>query len=217
MNLLRQNKTIAPIAFEQKFLSDEEIEKIKKISKRKRPQMASVGGDHRDHQEKKKEFTLDSHIKDCSVGNVPRLRITTIKWLELCDDTEWLFKKIIDKINEVNQNNFNFYLKFIENLQFSEYTDEQKGFYSIHNDIGDKNDLRNHVDIRKLSFSIQLTDENEYEGGELIFYINGEKVTAPKSKGTIIFFESEINHEVKPVTKGIRHALVSWVLGPYLR
>jgi len=62
-----------------------------------------------------------------------------------------------------------------------------------------------------------LTDEKEYEGGELIFYKDGEEKIAPKSKGTIIFFESDIMHEVKPVKKGTRHALVSWVQGPNLR
>jgi predicted 2-oxoglutarate/Fe(II)-dependent dioxygenase YbiX len=128
-----------------------------------------------------------------------------------------LYKKIINQIHKVNQENFDMVLKFVENLQFSEYTESQQGFYAKHKDCGDSGRLESFVDIRKLSFSIQLTDEKQYEGGELILYVNGREVKAPKSKGTIIFFESNIQHEVKPVKKGIRHALVSWVQGPNLR
>ena len=105
-------------------------------------------------------------------------------------------------------------MKFLEDLQFSEYTEERGGFYAKHYDSGQKKSLDNYVDVRKLSFTIQLTDENEYEGGELIFHIDKKekkKKKAPKSKGTIIFFESDILHEVTPVTKGVRHSLVSWV------
>jgi PKHD-type hydroxylase len=39
----------------------------------------------------------------------------------------------------------------------------------------------------------------------------------PKDKGTIVFFSSNIEHEVTPVTKGTRYALVGWVNGPNLR
>ena len=111
-----------------------------------------------------------------------------------------------------------FHLHYLlEDLQFSEYTEEKRGFYSKHRDCGLKKSLDNYVDIRKLSFTIQLTDENEYEGGELIFYLDDKEKKAPKSKGTIVFFESDILHEVTPVTKGVRHSLVSWVQGPNLK
>ena len=80
-------------------------------------------------------------------------------------------------------------LKFVEDLQFSEYTEEKRGFYTKHRDCGSKKSLDNYVDIRKLSFTIQLTDENEYEGGELIFYIDEkEKKDTKNQKGTIVIF-----------------------------
>ena len=90
-------------------------------------------------------------------------------------------------------------------------------FYSKHDDCGDSSRLESFVDIRKLSFSIQLTSPEKYEGGELILYINNKEFIAPKAKGTIVFFQSNILHEVKPVKKGSRYALVSWVQGPNLR
>ena len=128
-----------------------------------------------------------------------------------------MYKKIIYQIHKVNQENFDMILKFVEDFQFSEYNGSQKSFYSKHRDCEDSSRFENFVDIRKLSFSIQLTDENDYDGGELIFYDNNEEIIAPKSKGTIIFFNSNILHEVKPIKKGIRNALGSWVQGPNLR
>ena len=213
MNILRSKEEYYPIYWVDNFLTDDEIEKIKKHTKTLISQDAKVG----ERENEKKEFTLDYHIKDPNKGFVPRSRITDIKWISLTDNTRWLFKKIIDKIIDVNSKNFDLQLKFVEDLQFSEYTEEKRGFYSKHRDCGLKRSLDNYVDIRKLSFTIQLTDENEYEGGELIFHLDKEEKKAPKSKGTIIFFESEIVHEVKPATKGIRHSLVSWVQGPNLR
>jgi len=215
MNILRINKEVHPVYWIPNFLSNDEIEKIIKYTKDLPTKDAKIGGNIK--EEEKKPFTLDYHIKNTDRGNVPRKRITNIKWIELNPDTKWLYKKIINQIHKVNQENFDMILKFVENLQFSEYTENQQGFYAKHDDCGDKGRLESFVDIRKLSFSIQLTDEKEYEGGELILYYKGNEIKAPKSKGTIIFFESDIIHEVKPVKKGIRHALVSWVQGPNLR
>ncbi len=214
MNILRINKEVHPVYWIPDFLSNDEIEKIIKYTKDLPTEDAKIGGNI---QEEKKPFTLDYHIKNPNLGNVPRIRIANLKWIELNQDTNWLYKKIINQIHKVNQENFDMILKFVENLQFSEYTESQQGFHSKHNDCGDKSRLENFVDIRKLTFSIQLTDEKKYEGGELILYVDGRQVTAPKSKGTIVFFESDIMHEVKPVKKGIRHALVSWIGGPNLR
>ena len=215
MNLLRINKEVLPVYWTPDFLSDEEIQKIIKYVEDLPAEDAKVGGNIQ--EEEKKPFTLDYHIKNPNLGNVPRTRITNLKWIELNTNTNWLYKKIISEIHKVNQENFDMILKFVENLQFSEYTENQQGFYAKHNDCGNSDRLENFVDIRKLSFSIQLTDEKEYEGGDLILYVNNKEVKAPKSKGTIVFFESNIVHEVKPVKKGIRHALVSWVQGPNLR
>ena len=215
MNLLRINKEVHPIYWTDNFLSDEEIKNILKYVKKLPMEEAEVTGYI--EEEQTKPFTPGHHIKNTNFGNVPRSRITNLKWIDLNIETNWIFKKIISAIHKVNQENFDMILKFVEDLQFLEYTAHQRGFSAMHNDCGNKGRLKNFVDIRKLSFTIQLTDEEEYEGGELIFYKNGEEKVAPKTKGTIIFFESDIMHEVKPVTKGTRHALVSWVQGPNLR
>lgn len=215
MNLLRINKEIRPVYWIDNFLSIEEVDKILKYAEQINQVSAKVGGNIQEKE--KKLFTPDYHIKNPNVGDVPRIRQSILKWIELNPDTNWLYKKLISQIHKVNQENFDYILKFVENLQLTEYNENQQGFYSKHNDCGDSSRLESFVDIRKLSFSIQLTDPEEYSGGELILYINDKEFIAPKTKGTIVFFQSNILHEVKPVKKGTRYALVSWVQGPNLR
>jgi PKHD-type hydroxylase len=215
MNLLRINKEIRPVYWVNNFLSDEEIDKILKYAEKINPEQATIGEKVKDT--KKKLFSPDYHIKNPDSGNVPRVRQSILKWVELNSETNWLYKKLILEIHKVNQENFDCILKFIEDLQLTEYNENQQGFYSKHNDCGNNSELESFIDIRKLSFSIQLTSPEQYTGGELIFYINDKEFIAPKTKGTIIFFQSNILHEVKPVKSGIRHALVSWVQGPNLR
>lgn len=215
MNLLRINKEIKPVYWVDNFLSNEEIDNILKYAEQIKPVPSKVGIIQ---EENKKQFTPDYHIKDPNIGNVPRVRQSITKWIELNPDTNWLFKKIISEIHKVNQENFNYILKFVENLQFTEYNEGQQGFYSKHDDCGDSSILETFVDIRKLSFSVQLSNPEDYEGGELVIYNkNNKEFIAPKTKGTIIFFESNILHEVKPVKKGTRYSIVSWVQGPNLR
>jgi len=215
MNLLRINEDVHPIYWVDKFLTDEEIDIILKYSIKIPAINAEVGGKLR--QENKKPFTIDYHIKNINIGNVPRVRQSEIKWIELNPDTNWLYKKIISQIHAVNQENFDYILKFVEDLQFTEYNENKRGFYAKHCDDGGKSQLNNSVDIRKLSFSIQLSSPSDYTGGELTLYMDDEEIVASKEKGTIIFFQSNILHEVKPVTKGTRRAIVSWVNGPNLR
>lgn len=70
--------------------------------------------------------------------------------------------------------------------------------------------------IRKLSFSLQLSDENDYTGGDVQIILDTESkmVTIPKQRGTLCIFDSRTRHRVKPVKTGKRFVLVGWVLGP---
>lgn len=63
---------------------------------------------------------------------------------------------------------------------------------------------------RKISMSLQLTDEDLYSGGEMIV---GYRPTS-KKKLSATFFPSFFPHNVTTVTKGERWALVSWAWGP---
>ena len=68
---------------------------------------------------------------------------------------------------------------------------------------------------RKLSFSLQLSNENDYEGGELQFLTDeNTSYYAPKKRGTLIIFDSRAQHRVTKVRSGVRRSLVGWVNGP---
>ena len=69
--------------------------------------------------------------------------------------------------------------------------------------------------VRKLSFTLQLSDPDDYEGGnvELISEAN-QNYIAPRQRGAIILFDSRTQHRVNKVTKGTRRSIVGWVVGP---
>jgi len=121
---------------------------------------------------------------------------------------EWLYEMINKFIMMANNDLYKFLLcGTFERIQYTEYDETYEGHYDWHSDIGDGN-----TSFRKLSISIQLSDE--YEGGELEFFLDREIVTVPKNIGDVIVFPSFITHRVQPVTKGIRKCLVIWASGP---
>jgi len=141
------------------------------------------------------------------------VRVCGIKWIKPAEDTQWLYKRLVDAIYKVNSEAFNLNLYGIEPLQYTVYDAEKSAFYSAHRD-STREPLSGFV--RKLSFSLQLTDPSEYEGGDLMLDQGFKPYEAPKNLGNITFFNSSLVHEAKPVTKGVRHVLVGWVSGPPL-
>jgi PKHD-type hydroxylase len=215
MYQLRLNEKTFPVYWNNDFLSDDEIKLIIEYSKNIEQKPGKVGNPHQ--KDLKKSFSIDYRTKNENSRSISKIRNSFIKWIKLNEDTKWLYHKIIKEIHKVNQENYDYILKYIEDLQFSEYDKNYQGFYSKHTDCSDNESIENDFSIRKLSFSIQLSDPKDYEGGELVIYKDSQKLIAPKEKGTIIFFLSNIVHEVKPVTKGTRYSLVSWVRGPNLK
>lgn len=142
-----------------------------------------------------------------------KIRKCGIKWVYPTEEAKWLYRRMTDAINKVNTEIFNLNLFGIETLQYTMYNEESGGFYAAHRDTKAKAEFGL---VRKLSFSLQLTDPSEYEGGDLILDQGYMPETASKKLGDITFFISATVHEVTPVTKGERHALVGWVSGPPL-
>jgi PKHD-type hydroxylase len=112
-------------------------------------------------------------------------------------------------VNNANERFFKFELNRIESLQYTVYNEGQ--FYKEHMDMGYRNP--NNA-IRKLSFTMQLSDPSEYEGGDLVIKHGTTPDIARKTRGAITFFPSYIMHEVTPVTQGVRKSIVGWVTGP---
>jgi PKHD-type hydroxylase len=142
------------------------------------------------------------------------LRKSNIGWLNPDGEHRWLFEKVRDCINGVNGDWFRYDLAGFEGIQFTKYAFDkakQAGFYSSHKDTA----LLPGGTVRKLSFTIQLSDPGAYDGGDLVLYNSfADSVTLPRTLGSISFFPSYTIHEVTPVTRGVRYSLVGWACGP---
>ena len=69
--------------------------------------------------------------------------------------------------------------------------------------------------VRKISFSLQLSDPDDYEGGNIQFIDESDKsYIAPRQKGSLIIFDSRTKHRVCKVRSGVRKSIVGWVVGP---
>lgn len=100
--------------------------------------------------------------------------------------------------------------KSFEDIQFLSYP--IGGHYTVHNDSEYFNpDLNKWERVAPRDISIIMYLNDDFEGGELEFPALG--LTIKPQKGLIITFPSycEFPHRVKPVTKGERNALVTWI------
>lgn len=146
-------------------------------------------------------------ISEVGVKNTS-IRSTKVCALDQIDSNQWIFDRLQAAIMQINTEVYHFDIQgFHEAIQLMQYT--VGDFYDYHSDFGNLQFSR-----RKLSFSVQLTDSNDYHGGELEFFRNG---TATKNKGALIIFPSFFYHRVTKVTRGTRRALVGWVDGPPLK
>jgi len=150
--------------------------------------------------------------------------------------THWVAGFLWHYVQRANRENFLYDLRNIdrESLQYTRYETGQ--FYGWHSDAGLAthykpqsvgnlseglaNDFVNeNIElVRKLSFSLQLSDPDDYEGGNVQFLDESDKsYFAPRKRGTIVLFDSRIKHRVLKVTKGTRKSIVGWVVGPRWR
>jgi PKHD-type hydroxylase len=126
----------------------------------------------------------------------------------------WISKFCYQYVEEVNNGIFQYDIYGFEDLQFTVYSEED--YYNWHNDC-DLN-INQGESERKLSFILQLSNFDEYSGGEVQFLDCNENLKMlPKTKGTIIIFDSRTRHRVRKIKKGTRKSLVGWVRGPKWR
>jgi PKHD-type hydroxylase len=171
--------------------SSEEIEKIKVLASAVEAAAPFVGGK----------------------GEQKDIRKCQLKWLSPTEDTIWIYQRLVDVVQKINNQYFNLNLYGFQTLQYTIYNSEDNEFYAPHRDSFGKA-----IDglVRKLTFSIQLSDPLEYEGGALVTDVDFYPETASTVMGDMICFLPTSVHEAQPVTKGCRHVLVGWVVGPPL-
>ena len=139
-------------------------------------------------------------------------------------------------VQRANRENFLYDIRNIdgENMQFTQYGVGE--FYGWHNDAGISCHYKpvsvgNHHEgraqdylnenlelVRKLSFVVQLSDPDDYEGGNLqLLSEDGKSYFAPRKRGTIVLFDSRAQHRVQKVKSGVRKSIVGWCVGPRFR
>tara|TARA_R110000737_G_C14391911_1_gene452476 strand:- start:107 stop:730 length:624 start_codon:yes stop_codon:yes gene_type:complete len=195
-----------------KVLSDKFCDEVIKYGNQKKEQLALTQG-----------YVKNKELNKEEIKDLKRKRDSKIVWL----NDPWIYKEIQPLIHMANKNaGWNFQWDWSESCQFTKYKKNQ--YYDWHCDSSDSVYNEDQGEnfkgkIRKLSVTCQLTDESEYEGGNLEFqYRNKDDATIvetclpAKKKGSIIVFPSFVWHRVTPVTKGDRYSLVVWNIGdPY--
>ena len=160
-----QNDKFEFVVYRENFLSDSDCDKIIKEL----------------DTEELTEGTLAGNYKDGIVNKNVRQTLN-VNFLD-----KNLFNKVNTAIKIANTQYFNYDVESIDGLRFLKYG--IGGTYNWHTDIG-----RNECSMRKLTAIIQLSDENDYEGGDFEFGITDKEgsglIKGNKSKGCLLIFPS---------------------------
>lgn len=168
---------------------DEIIEECKKVPAQKGTTFADVD----------KGYIADGEVRN-----------STVRWVQ---NVPGITETIWPYVWEANRMAYNFDIASIFDVQFTEYDAAEEQYYSWHHDV---DFVADRGYDRKISAVIQLSDQEDYEGGEFQF----RYMQAPegfKKRGSVLTFPSYLEHQVTPVTEGTRYSLVTWVEGPRWR
>ena len=175
------------------------------------------------------------HLMDTSklMGNQVNLEKRSSKnaWIPT---SHWLGGVMWHYFKKANEEFFHYDIECIdgESIQYTQYELNQQ--YHWHQDegvasyykpqaTGNRQDERRVQDfindgaeqVRKISCSLQLSDEDDYEGGGTqVRDVDSSMITIPKGRGSLFFFDSRMQHRAMTVTKGLRKCLIAWAVGP---
>ena len=212
------------------FFTRQEVEDLHHASDKLEFRAGEVGQSTKD-----KDAEQEGGVEDLSI------RSSKVKWFEMEQNhmPEHLSTKIHDAVNLANSEcRWNHKIEYMENPQYTIYSEqpERKGdFYTWHTDSGPipyGNGMH-----RKLSMTIQLSDQDDYEGGHFQWlepHKQFDKMTgtnpqvnmqdaittlshSAKTIGSVVIFPSFLYHQVTPILSGTRKSLVCWFTGhPYV-
>ena len=182
-------------------LTKEEVEKVIKLASKLPQQAASIG--------------------DKNTDKIQDTRSSIVKWIPKSSEWDWLYERMIYLAKEANTVLWRFDLHSAdESIQYTEYHASEKGHYNWHQDIlkGSQGSRR------KVSITIQLSDGEDYKGGDLQISLGGDAsgqltntIECPRGLGVGVLFPSYMMHRVTRVTEGTRKSLVIWVGGDHYR
>ena len=161
-------------------------------------------------QHKAKEATEQAQVTGKNKGEVnDSIRRSELNWINKDPECAWVFEILSNVVSSINAEYFGFDLTgFAESIQLTNYHESRQGTYKWHQDFGASGSSR------KLSLVLQLSDPEDYEGGELQILTTGQANSMQKKRGLITVFPAWTLHQVTPVIKGNRQTLVAWISGP---
>ena len=192
-----------------KYFTDEKIEAIHEMIRRGGYKFEK-GGTGSDDQPKDQHYSNNRDI--AYVPGDPN------SW--------WLYNELEKLTIEANNALFQFDIQYVTDpLHYVIYPEPNKpdktgqtrkegGYLDWHMDIG-----MGGVNHRKLALTVQLSDPKDYEGGvfQCWFGGGGKFIDLPRQKGDVLVMPTFIMHNVSPITRGERRALVYWTGGEPFR
>lgn len=160
-------------------------------------------------QQKAKQASTPAQVGRGNGRVADDIRRSELSWLNKTEDTAWVYETLANVVASTNSDYFGFNLTgFGEALQLTNYHESRQGNYTWHQDFGSRSCSR------KLSLVVQLSDPEDYDGGQLQILTGKDPINIPKKRGLIVLFPSWTVHQVTPVVKGNRQTLVTWISGP---
>ena len=126
-------------------------------------------------------------------------------------ETHWVGGLVWHYILRANRENYMYNVSHLDgdSVKFKTYNEGDGQTWHV-----DAKPQEGDEDVRKISFTVQLSDCDDYEGGNAqVLDENGQMYNLPRERGTVALFDSASRHRVDKVRKGTRKALVGWALG----
>ena len=149
-------------------------------------------------------------------GTISTHRENKIHWI---NDNSIIVRSLFQFLLEANDTNFRYNVfNYVESSdrdvpQFTSYTEGE--YYHWHQDTLDPSKPVTMSANRKLSLTVNLSNPESYEGGDLEFFCGDDTpLGIPRKQGSVICFDSFDWHRVTTITKGTRYSLVLWIWGP---
>ena len=136
-----------------------------------------------------------------------------IAYIKPADHSKWLYDLLFPIALEANKQFYHFDIDIVTDPIHYVIYPEDGGHLDWHMDVGAFS-----VNQRKLAMTVQLSDPNEYDGGDLQIWGGGqEPISVKRNKGDVSVFPSFLLHRVTPITRGQRKILVFWTGGRAFR
>lgn len=183
-----------PVVYSDNVLDKTAIDEIEKLANQSKFNAASIG--------QQNNSSLDLNV-----------RRSEIAWIQPENTPKQILEFFEKLILSINEKHYEFHLTGIESMQFTVYDGDFAGEYKWHIDTMR---LPENL-VRKMSISILLSSNEEFDGGHLLVSPSGQTIVAEQRQGRAVFFPSWVPHCVTPVTRGVRKSLVIWAHGPMFK